>query len=812
MPRSSRQHRVYALLTIGSLALAVGATLTVGTVVNALWLKQPALPDRDRLVTIVSDSGGSIDAVFGYLETKVGWTAFDAMAGQVVTSGIFASLRPQLQFEQVGREVETVGVTSRYFQLLGQAIRGRDFTPDDNRDDSEPVAVISDRLWSQAFGRRTGIIGAVTMAKPFPVRIIGVAPNGFEGARRGEHIDIWIPSQLVRRVVPADLSGLQLTPVLILAKLRPGQTAAEAKRQLVESADVQTRRSWERLSVVALTDVFGSPNAPTIVVSEGRAAGVVAGLAGLVLLGGCVTVMALVLVHYESRRRELAIRLALGASCWRISRLLATEMVWLWAGGTAGALLVAFWSLRVLPALTLPGGVNLGRLDLSFDWRVLIAAILTTLLALVAAASVPINRFSRIGPATELLSAGLTPPSSHRLRQILLALHVSATMVVLVAAGLFVRSVIYGFSAGYGVDVERTIYLHLQLGPRFVSAGVDHQALQKAALERTRSLEEGLRSLARVESVALGPSPIVSAAANISAPRTLETSDGLHELRIGLLAGSPELVQTLGVPILKGRVLAASDGSGAPRPALITAALARKLWPVREPLDQAVSLRRGGPGDRGGPRFVVVGVVADFVQGSLMDPPAGVLISVDPPLGRPEASFVVRTDRPELIVEPVRQLVKTIIPDVSNLEIATGRELVARDLGALRLGAWFFCGFGIIALVLGAGGVFGLVAHLAASRYREFGVRVALGATRGNVVWRGILAGLLPVGIGSAVGLLLAGIVARVFVSTLPGLSTLDPLTYTSVALVIVGGGAFACIVAAWRLRAIMPADALRSY
>jgi putative ABC transport system permease protein len=150
------------------------------------------------------------------------------------------------------------------------------------------------------------------------------------------------------------------------------------------------------------------------------------------------------------------------------------------------------------------------------------------------------------------------------------------------------------------------------------------------------------------------------------------------------------------------------------------------------------------------------------------------------------------------------------VPDAHRVAIATGREIVARDLGRQRLGAWFFSGFGLIALVLGAGGVFGLVAYLAESRRREFGVRVALGATPRDLVRRGVAAGLVPVGVGAAAGLIAAAIVARVFVSALPGLSTLDPLTYVSVALLMTACAAGAGLTGAWRLRTVAPADALR--
>jgi ABC-type antimicrobial peptide transport system permease subunit len=186
-------------------------------------------------------------------------------------------------------------------------------------------------------------------------------------------------------------------------------------------------------------------------------------------------------------------------------------------------------------------------------------------------------------------------------------------------------------------------------------------------------------------------------------------------------------------------------------------------------------------------------------------------VTLTPQLGGIEPSFVIRGSQPELLIEPIRQLVLSIAADAPRLEISTARELIARDLGSQRLGAWFFSGFGLIALVLGGGGVFGLVAYLAESRRREFGVRLALGATPRNLVWLGVAAGLVPVGAGALAGLVLAAVVAHVFISVLPGLSAQDPFTYAGVAGLMLGCATAAGLAAAWRLRAVAPAEALRS-
>jgi predicted permease len=806
--RMMRLHVPYVAFATATLALAVGATLTVFTVVNALWLRPVPFTDPDRIVVLIHEGTASNDVMWSGVEKPGRWSPFEEVAGQLATSGkMLSGLQPHIQLEQAGGEVETLAVTPRYFHLLGQTIRGRDFTPDDDRAGAEPVAIISDRLWSRAFGRRGDVIGSVAAAKPMPVRIIGVAPAGFEGARRGERADVWIPTTLVPRVAPAATNLEEGVPTLVYGRLFPGQTPADVERRLVgEAAGEFERRAMEAVRVVPLRDVYGTPDSRTILIREQRAGRLVGMLAGLVLLAGCATLMALVLVHYERRRRELAVRLALGASRRRLTVQLSRELALLAAGGSIGAVLVAMWALRALPALSLPGGVDLGRLDLSIDWRVLAAGLTTTFLTLAAAAVVPVTRFTRGRLAGELIAAGSTvSASSQRLRQALLGLHVSATIVVLVAAGLFVRAVIYGFAGGPGFDVDRLALVEVQVTPPFGSAAGDFDmALMR---ERTLRIRDGLRTLTGVDRAAIGPPPIGADQARLmQMPRTVEIRGEQRELRVGQLSAEADWLQVLGLPILKGRALTEADATARPRPTILTASLARALWPTDEALGQ--TLRFVGP--RQG-AHLIVGIVPDFVFGSLSQASAGVAATVRGQTFGSVPTFVVRTARPDLLVEPIRRLVREIAPDAPRVVVETGRDAVARDLSAQRLGAWFFSGFGLVALVLGAGGVFGLVAYLAESRRREFGVRLALGATPGDLVWRGVAAGMMPVSIGALAGLVASAVVARLFLSLLPGLSAFDPLTFAGVAMLMISCAAAAGLAAAWRLRHVAPGEALRA-
>ena len=799
MRRLFRNHPGYVAMATCVLAVAVGVNLLVFTVVNALWIRPLPFPEPERLVTIPSSQ-----SVVNFDQPRL--EIFEGgVAGQVNTTDRNLGLRPRIEIADVGRDLETLGVTSGYFRLFGLTIRGRDFTLEDERDGTEPVAIISDRLWSRALERRIEVIGAVLPARPFPIRVIGVAPPDFEGARRGERADMWIPTSVVRRLAPADWDGRSL-PMMVFARLGPGQTAAmmdQRSRELMNPRDrdwlLKNAPAWANTPIVVpLSEVFGTPETRTLIVSERDAALVVAGLALLVLFGGCATIAALVLVHYERRRAELALRISLGAPRSRLVFELLRDLFLIAATGSAGGILVAALGLRLLPALSLPGGVDIGRLDLSIDWRVCAVAIAATVMTLLLAGALPVARSTRLRLAGEVFTGpSTTTLASQRVRQTLLALQVCSTIIVLVSAGLFVRAVIHGFRSAPGFDVDRTVFVSVQEGTPHGGAGGDPRPMIAA---RAARLMPVLRGLPGVHEVAEGISPI-GPDARIANPLMVKVRDQEHQLLFGRLTGSPELLPALGVPILAGRHLTAADLGVAPVPAVITESLAERLWPEGSALGQTFAM----PQLRGG-SYLVVGIAGDLAFESLARASSGVVVTSGGGTSAIVSDFVIRTDQPEIVAASVRRTVQGQV-----VKVATGREIVARDLGRQRLGAWFFSGFGLAALLLGVGGAFGLVAYLAESQRREFGVRVALGADLRHLVRHGLVAALAPVSVGVAAGLVLAGVVSQVFATLLAGISPLDVATYFLVAATMLGCAAMAALAAAWRLRRTAPSDALRT-
>jgi len=546
-----------------------------------------------------------------------------------------------------------------------------------------------------------------------------------------------------------------------------------------------------------LTDVFGTADSPSVLIRETGTVAVVSGLSLLVLLGGCATVAALVFTHYERRRFELALKASLGASRARLVRDLSIELLAVALVGSAGALVFGLLGARAAPSLSLPGGVNVARLDLSLDWRLCAASLAATCMTLAVASIVPLWQVTRGRLAGEILTGPSTiTVGTLRTRRRLLALQVCSTTIVLLASGLFIRTVLYSFRTGAGFDLDHTVFVTVQERPLVTAPGGGRAA---TGFARRTQLNELLERLPSVQDVAGGASPIGVDARPL--PRTIKTAEREERLVVGILNGTPNLLSTLGVPLLGGRALAPGDGiESVPMPVVVTRSLSERLWTQNDPLGQRLSLPEMRPGN-----YVVVGIAENFAFGTLTRPVSGVIVTARGDFDFRATSIVLRTAAPGQIVNAL----PSELPD-RVVRVATGRDIVGADIAQQRLGAWAFSGFGLVSLLLGVGGVFGLVGYLAQTRRREFGVRLALGATVLDVIRTAMTAALGPVLVGVLVGLLFGAIASRVFAAFLVGIGRQDTATYVSVGLTMLASAMVAALAAAWRLRQLTPSDALR--
>lgn len=797
MNRFLRNHPGYVCLASGTLALTVGINLLVFSVVDALWLRPLPFVDPAHVITILGWRSTVTSLKSAALDV------FDEpIAGQIVTTGFNDAFKPRITFPQLPEPLETLGVTPTYFKVLGVPIRGRVFTDEDERIGAEPVGIISHRLWVRVFGRNPDVIGSVVAATPRPIRIVGIAPPGFEGARRGERAELWVTTQLVRDLAPENRQ-LDTFSMMVFARLPPGRTAAAIEKLYRARLTLPEGHPGSPPAAPAfapLTDVFGTSDSPSILIRESGTLSVVSGLSMLVLLGGCATIAALVLTHYERRRHELAVKAALGAGRVRLARELIAELLLVGLIGSAAAAICGVFGVRAIPALSLPGGVNVGRLDLSIDWRLCAMALAASLITLAIAGTVPLVKATHGRLAGEISSGPATSPrGTLRARRRLLALQACATTVVLIASGLFVRTVLYSFRIAAGFDVDRTVFVTVEEKSVFTTPGADPKAVGVA---RRNQLMDFLEQLPSVSAVAGGSPPIgADALASSVNPRTIIVAGRQERLLVGVLGGTPNLLSALGVPLLAGRSLDPSDSmSTAPTPVVLTQSLANRLWGSTAALGQVFLIPEIRLGN-----CVVVGIARDFSFGTLSRPVAGVVVTARGDSDLRVSNLVLQTDAPGAVAAAVPSHLAGRV-----VRVATGREIVGRDIAQQRLGAWAFSGFGLVALLLGTGGVFGLVAYVVQARRREFGVRMALGAMFSDVVRNAVTTAVVPVAVGITAGLMIGAIVSRVFAALLVGINGLDPTTYVGAGFVMLLPATVAALAAAWRLRQLTPSDALR--
>jgi putative ABC transport system permease protein len=471
-------------------------------------------------------------------------------------------------------------------------------------------------------------------------------------------------------------------------------------------------------------------------------------------------------------------------------------------------------ALSGVATLNLPMGIAFDRLDLAMDWRIAGAALLLALAVMLVAGLLPLARFTRPELAQSLTAGAATASrSSLRFRSVLLATHVAATLVVLVASGLFVQTVRLAFSEGTGFDLPRTIFVRVV--PSFIAVGLsaesekrDPKIVVRAAYDR---LVADLAAVPGVRAVARGSWPIDLDPRPPWAdePTTVSTAGVEHNLVLGRLDAAPGYLTALGLPLLAGRPLAASDLDSSR--VLVTRALSQVLWPNGSALGQTFRSDR---------QYEVVGVVGDLPQGSMQLPHrTGLLAATTDPTTGPLAGADLRAFSGVVashgsaadLVGPVRRVAASAFPDAMRVEVQTGAALLARDLGRQRLGAWFFTVFGVVSLGLGLAAVFGLVAYLVESRRREFGVRAALGATGHRLMQSAMTAALWPVAVGTVVGLGCAALLAGAVTSFLFGVSPLEPFVFVGGGVLMVVSAGLASVAAAASLRRISPMDALRT-
>jgi predicted permease len=789
--RFLRRTPAFALPAIASLALGIAVNTTMFSVVHAVLFRPLGGSGTGELIRIGRSVGGdgsfrsvSFDEL-RYL--REGASSASDILGHQVESVVVA-----------GREgaapVSAEAVTANYFTTLGvKPTLGRGFAPDDER---AAVIVISDRFWRRRFAADSSALGTRIALNTHVFSIVGVAPAGFAGTFPGVDVDVWFPA-LMSDLVLNRTGGTTEPSLLLIARLKPGVTLARARGEIAmlgrRMLDQDPRRDPDRSFTVA--------SAQGVHPGIARVARVflflLMGIVGIVLLIACANVASMLLARAATRRSELAIRLACGASRGRIVRQLLTESFVLAGAGAAAGVLLSVWATRLLDAVALVNGPT-GTpvfLDIHLDTRVLaFTAIVTTLTAL-AFGLVPAVRASRVDVISALKGAASNIGRSRvSLRGVLVVVQVALSFVLLVAATLLVRSVRNSAQFALGFEPDGVVV-----------ASFDPQALGYAPAAIASFYDELLRrarALPGAERAALAENVPMIGSGNVPIRLPGSSATG-RTMRAPINRVSPDYLATIRQPLIRGRDFAATDQADGV--AIVNETLARRLWPTTDAIGQRIMT--GDNEER-----VVIGVAKNALFASFdgeIGPFLFLPIRLD---SRSRLTLNLRTAGPAgPALADLRRIVHDIDANIALHDPGTMRQRMAFRLVPARIAQGVFGIAGAIALLLASGGLYGLVAYALAQRVKEIGIRVALGANRRNV-FRVIVGNAFRLTtIGVVIGVLLSAVAMRLFTSLLYGVSPTDPLTFGGIAGLLVLVTTIAGYAAARRGLRIDPMRVLRN-
>lgn len=789
--RQLRRNPAFSAIAIGMIALGVGSTSGIFSVVNGVILTPLSFPDPEALVFICESNRGPD---FCHTASPPNSIDLSRDANSISEIGLARRWSVIMSADGSSRGVDGGLATPRYFNVLQTTpALGRLFVEEDQNGVGSPVAVVSYEFWRTAFGADSAAVGRVVDIDGRASTIVGVLPEGFKAPFLAG-IELWRPLH----IDPADEEHRDWRGFRALARLTPGATVDDARLELSNRAEQlanlfpEANRGWT-------TDV--RPLREQIVGSAGSTLMIFFGAVGFVLLIACANVANLLLARAADRRREMAVRAAIGAGTGRLLRLVLIESLLLAVLGGVGGLLVAVWSTDMFLRLAPPG---IPRLDnVGLDGSVFLFAMSVTLATSLLFGLAPGWQALRLD-LNEAVKQSSTPRARGKrhggARSSLVIAEIAVAVVLLVGAGLLTRSFtrLLSWEPGFERDHLLTVWT-------FVSPGIYP--------ERDRLPE--FYDLAVAE---LGSLPGVEAVAMASAGPMFggrETGEVIAQ-GSALPPGERPTVRwydvdrhyfsTMGIPLVRGRPFGQGDRGGAPRVALINETAARTLFGTDDPIGRRITMTLHQM------TLEVVGVVADV-------PPIEPDRAVDPEVYWPFAQvprwasyIVIRSNGdPTLQSKAVTDRLTALEPTIKLSTPETMPELIDHQLTEPRFAMLLVGAFSLIALVLAGGGVYGVLAYAVARRTREIGIRMALGANRGRVVWLVIRQGLGPAMAGAAIGVVGSLVLSRIIAGMLHGVSPTDSATIGLVATLMVTVGLFSSWLPARRATRIDPTRALRS-
>jgi predicted permease len=808
--RSLARSRAFTLTVVLTFALGIGANAAMFGIIDRLLLRGPehvvAADHVKRLyVTEVDPTrGAETDAVAGYVTYAI-------LRDQARTlERVAAYSRPSESTRGLGADAQPIHVahaTWDFFPLVGVPPKlGRFFSADeDHPPNGERVLVLDEDYWERAFGRDSAVLGTAISIDGESFRIVGIAPARFTGVEL-QRVDAWAPISL-RHPTSDWATTWKAQWLQIVARLKPGVTARAAS---MEATELHRRNYTGGSASLGAAEIAFHPISYNRSATEPREAAVsrwLAGVSAIVLLIACASVTNLLLARATRRRREIAVRLAIGISRWRLVRLLITESVVLALVGCVGALVFVYWGGALIRAVLLP---EVGWTTSPIDSRVLAVSVVLAISTGVLVGLAPALEANHLD-LTNSLKTGTQQSGSHRsrLRSGLLFAQAALSVVLLVGAGLFVRSLLKVRAIDLGFQPDRVVSAEIAWLPfqNPTRAQADQERARRRAVYQ-RAVER-LRVTPRVEqaAIAVGTPFGNSFGVDLRVPGR----DSIPELGDGpfISAVTTGYFEATGTRLLRGRTFSANDRAGSERVVIINETMAKTLWPNENPLGKCLGIFFRDTV----PCASVVGVVVDVRRRAFRESPAmQYYVPYGQEIGIGGSVLLVHpTGDLQDFAPIVRRVIQDIEPNILTVRMSSMQESIDPLVRPWRLGTTLFGIFGLLALVIAAVGLYSVIAYMVAQRTQEFGVRLALGATTRRIMSLVLSRGMAPSVGGLLAGVVIALVAGRFLEPLLFETSARDPFVVGSAVLVLLAVALLACLVPARRATRVDPVIALRT-
>jgi len=787
-----------------SLALGIGANTAIFSVVDAILLRDSPARSPDQLVELyTSDRGGYQYGTFSepdFRDVREQASAFTDVATR--HAAMLAAANPDGTSDVLWGEV----VSGNLFHLLGlEAALGRALASEDDAPAAELVAVIGHGLWIRRFGADPEVVGRAIRLNGSPVTVVGVMPEGFTGQFPAFQMDVWVPlggAVRLNLVDAADTSARDTRRHFPVARLTPGVTVARAQEELDQIALRLGREhpATNEGRTMTLLPSEGVSFNPVVDQALVPIAVLLMAVVGLVLAIACANLASLLLVRAAGRQREIATRLAVGAGRGRVVRQLLTESLLLALLGGAGGVL-AFVAVQALIGFSPPIPIPV-RLDIALDGSVLLFTVVVSVVTGVLFGLAPALRASRPDVLAAMKDGGVGALGKRRwfaLSNVLVVGQVTVSLLLMVTAGLFVRSLSETRRVEAGFDTETLVVAYINL-EQYGYTGEEGSRFMDRLTDRLMARPD-VRSTTVTGRVPVGIS--------------IQTNEFVAEGQPWPETGSPSYdytrtdgryFETLGVPLLRGRTFGPQDAGG-PAVAIVSETAARQFWPGEDPIGKRLRL-----GSENGLLHEVVGLAADTKVRTLGEAPRPYIYLPPSPNGTDFAMVVVATrGEPAAFLPALREEIRAIDPAVTPFDSGTIQDQLSIMLYPARMGAVLLASFGGLALLLAVTGLYGVVSYTASRRTREVGIRMAIGAAGRDITGMVLRDGALMVLVGTILGLGLALVVTRVLGRFLHGVGVNDPLTFVVIPVVLATVALLAAWLPARRAARLDPVRALHS-